>query len=70
LRFKPDSIDCGITALKCCNTTAWQKLGNKKTFTIVLIFCALFQGAIESYFRISTKQAAMTHGYDPMLVGV
>lgn len=35
----------------------------------VLTFCALVQGAIETYFRISAKQAAMTHDFDPRIVG-
>lgn len=64
-----DSIDCGITALKCCNTPGCQKLGNKRLFMAVLVFCALIQGAIETYFRISGKQAAMTHDFDPRIVG-
>lgn len=64
-----DSIDCGITALKCCNTPGCQKMGNKKTFTIILGFAALFQGACEANFRVSAKQAALNHDYDPQLVG-
>lgn len=44
-------------------------MGNKRTFTIVLGFAALFQGAVESYFRVSAKQAALNHDYDPRLVG-
>lgn len=63
-----DSIDCGISILKCCNTPGCQKLGNKRTFMIVLVFCALIQGAIESYFRISAKQAALTHDFDPRII--
>ncbi|CRK86316.1 CLUMA_CG000032, isoform A [Clunio marinus] len=63
-----DSIDCGISVLKCCNTPRCQKLANKKTFMIVLGICAILQGAIESYFRISAKKAAMIHNYDPRIV--
>lgn len=64
-----DSIDCGITALRCCNTTGCQKLGNKKTFLTILVLCGIAQGATESYFRISAKQAALAYGYDPQIIG-
>jgi hypothetical protein len=36
---------------------------------VVLVVAAVIQGAIESYFRISAKQAALTHGFDPRIVG-
>jgi hypothetical protein len=36
---------------------------------VVLIVAAIIQGAIESYFRISAKQAALTHGFDPRIIG-
>lgn len=62
-------MDCGIAAFKCCNTPGCQALANKRTFMIVLIFCALIQGAIEAYFRISAKQSALNHDYDPRIVG-
>lgn len=68
--FYLDSIDCGITALRLCNTPSCQKMANKRTFMIILISCGLIQGAIEMYFRISTKQAALTHDYDPRIVGM
>lgn len=45
-------------------------MANKKTFMIVLIACGFIQGAIEMYFRISTKQAALTHDYNPRIVGM
>jgi hypothetical protein len=64
-----DSIDCGVTALGMCNSPNCQKMANKRTFMIVIIFCGLIMGAIETYFRISAKQAAMTHDYDPQIVG-
>lgn len=64
-----DSIDCGIALCKCCNTPGCHKLGNKRTFLIVLVVCALIQGAIESYFRVSAKQAALNHDFDPRIVG-
>ena len=65
-----DSIDCGIVALGCCNSPKCQKMGNKKTFTIILVLCGVIQGAIESYFRISAKQSALTHDYDPRIIGM
>ena len=65
-----DSIDCGITALRLCSTPRCQEMANKKTFMIVLIACGFIQGAIEMYFRISTKQAALTHDYNPRIVGM
>lgn len=64
-----DSIDCGITSLKCCNTPRCQKLGNKKTFLVVLILSGIIQGAIETYFRISAKQAAVQHEFSPIIIG-
>lgn len=68
--LKLDSIDCGVTALKCCNSPSCQKMGSKKTFMIILIFCGIIQGAIEQYFRISAKQSALTHDYDPRIIGM
>lgn len=62
-------MDCGITVLKCCNTPRCQALANKKSFMVVLIFCGLIQGAIETYFRTSAKQSALNHDYDPRIVG-
>ncbi|KAL7041620.1 hypothetical protein ACKWTF_000836 [Chironomus riparius] len=63
-----DSIDCGIVALGCCNSPKCQKMGNKRTFTIILVLCGVIQGAIESYFRLSAKQSALTHDYDPRII--
>lgn len=65
-----DSIDCGITAIGCCNTPKCQEMANKRSFTIILILCGFIQGAVEIYFRISAKQAALNHEYSPMLVGM
>jgi hypothetical protein len=45
-------------------------MGNKRTFTIILVLCGVIQGAIESYFRISAKQSALTHDYDPRIIGM
>jgi hypothetical protein len=45
-------------------------MGNKKTFTIILVLCGVIQGAIESYFRISAKQSALTNDYDPKVIGM
>lgn len=53
----------------CCNSPGWQKLGNKKTFLIILVHIGLIHGAIETYFRISAKQAARYFDYDPVIVG-
>lgn len=64
-----ESLDCGITAMGCCNTPGCQKLGTTKSFLTILIFAGIFQGAVETYFRISAKQAALTHSYDPQVVG-
>lgn len=44
-------------------------MGNKKTFLIVLVLIGLIHGAIETYFRISAKQAARYFDYDPEIVG-
>lgn len=63
-----DSIDCGV--FKICNTPSCQKMANKRSFMIVLIACGFIQGAIEMYFRISAKQAALTHDYNPRVVGM
>jgi hypothetical protein len=35
---------------------------------VVLVLTAIVKGAIETYFRISAKQAALTHDFDPMIV--
>lgn len=43
-------------------------MGNKRTFLIVLVAGALIQGAIESYFRVSAKQAALNHDFDVRIV--
>lgn len=64
-----DSIDCGVTALGMCNSPKCQKMASKRTFMIVLISCGFIQGAIEMYFRISAKQAALTHDYNLNIVG-
>lgn len=64
-----DSIDCGITALGCCNTPTCQKLGTSKSFVTVLVLVGIVQGASEKYLTISAKQAAQEHNYSLELLG-
>lgn len=65
-----DSLDCGITAIRCCQTPGCQKMGTTKSFLTILIFVGLLQGAIEMYFFLSVKQAAIQHSYNTTLVGM
>lgn len=69
LFYTIESLDCGVTAIGCCNSHGCQKLGTSKSFLIILSLIGIFQGAIERYFFISAKQAAVEFGYDPVLVG-
>lgn len=64
-----DSLDCGITAIECCNSHACQKMGTSKSFLIVLSLVGIVQGTIERYFAISARQAAVQFGYDAVVVG-
>ena len=64
-----DSLDCGITAIGCCNTPGCQRMGNTKTFLTILILAGLLQGGVETYFRISAKQAALQNDYNPVIIG-
>lgn len=64
-----DQLDCGITALQCCNTPGCQRLGTTRNFVLVLGLVGLVQAAVERYFRISVRQAAAQFDYDPLVVG-
>ncbi|XP_030380533.1 solute carrier organic anion transporter family member 1A1 [Scaptodrosophila lebanonensis] len=63
-----DSIDCGIKGLGWCRSPGCQKYARVRTFLIVLTSAGLLQGACESYFRISAKQAATQFNYNPLIV--
>lgn len=65
-----DQLDCGITALGCCNTPTCQKLGNTKVFLVLFSLTGIFQGAAQSFFRVTARQAAVEHDYNPALVGM
>ncbi|EDW04211.1 solute carrier organic anion transporter family member 74D [Drosophila grimshawi] len=63
-----DSVDCGIIGLGWCRGPACQKYARLRTFIVVLLTAGLLQGACESYFRVSAKQAAYQYDYPPLLV--
>lgn len=63
------SIDCGVQAIGCCNGPGCQKLGTIRTFLIIFSITGILQGAVDSYFRISVKQAALDYGFDAAIVG-
>ncbi|XP_017050607.1 solute carrier organic anion transporter family member 1A1 [Drosophila ficusphila] len=63
-----DSVDCGIKGLGWCRGPGCQKFARLRTFVLVLAISGTFQGACESYFRVSAKQAAFQFGYSPLLV--
>ncbi|KAH8267525.1 hypothetical protein KR018_012498 [Drosophila ironensis] len=63
-----DSVDCGITGLGWCRGPGCQKYARLRTFVAVLAITGTFQGACESYFRVSAKQAATEFGYNPLIV--
>jgi hypothetical protein len=44
-------------------------MGTKGSFLTTLIFAGIFQGAVEIYFRLSARQAAIQYGYEPVIVG-
>ncbi|XP_037902517.1 solute carrier organic anion transporter family member 2A1 [Hermetia illucens] len=62
------SIDCGVQAIGCCNGPGCQKLGTIRTFLIIFSITGILQGAVDSYFRISVKQAALDYGFDAAIV--
>lgn len=64
-----DALDCGITAIECCNSPGCQKLATTKSFLIVLTLVGTVQGAIERYFAVSARQAGVQFGYDPVTLG-
>ncbi|KAI8042565.1 solute carrier organic anion transporter family member 2B1 [Drosophila gunungcola] len=63
-----DSVDCGIKGLGWCRGPGCQKYARLRTFVLVLAISGTLQGACESYFRVSAKQAASQFGYSPLLV--
>ncbi|BFF96364.1 solute carrier organic anion transporter family member 1A1 [Drosophila madeirensis] len=63
-----DSVDCGIKGLGWCRGAACQKYARLRTFVLVLACTGMLQGACESYFRVSAKQAAFQYGYSALLV--
>lgn len=69
LVLSTDSVDCGIKGLGWCRGPGCQQYARLRTFTLVLLSSGLLQGACELYFRVSAKQAAFQHGYNPLLVG-
>lgn len=64
-----DSIDCGITAIECCNGPGCRNLGTARLFLVVLSLIGIFQGAIEIYFLTTVRQAALDYNIDRVLVG-
>jgi len=52
-----------------CRGPGCQKYARLRTFILVLAISGTLQGACESYFRVSAKQAAFQFGYSPLLVG-
>ncbi|XP_013112678.2 solute carrier organic anion transporter family member 1A5 [Stomoxys calcitrans] len=63
-----DSVDCGIRVLGWCRGPSCQKYARLRSFVIVLACAGLLQGACETYFRISAKQAALEHEWNPLVV--
>ncbi|XP_068150787.1 solute carrier organic anion transporter family member 1A1 isoform X1 [Drosophila tropicalis] len=63
-----DSVDCGIKGLGWCRGPGCQKYARLRTFILVLALTGILQGACESYFRVSAKQAAFQFGYNPLIV--
>ncbi|XP_017065364.2 solute carrier organic anion transporter family member 1A1 [Drosophila eugracilis] len=63
-----DSVDCGIKGLGWCRGPGCQKYARLRTFILVLAISGTLQGACESYFRVSAKQAAFQFDYSPLLV--
>ncbi|KAH8413456.1 hypothetical protein KR009_011368 [Drosophila setifemur] len=63
-----DSVDCGIKGLGWCRGPGCQKYARLRTFVLVLALAGMLQGACESYFRVSAKQAAFQFGYSPLIV--
>ncbi|XP_037960964.1 solute carrier organic anion transporter family member 1A2 [Teleopsis dalmanni] len=63
-----DSVDCGIRLLGWCRGPGCQKYARLRTFVIILACAGITQGACETYFRISAKQAALENDYDPIVV--
>ncbi len=66
INIKKESLDCGITAMRCCNTPACQKLGTSKLFVTLLIFVGIILGASERYFQLSARQAAVELNFQPV----
>lgn len=66
--IRTESLDCGVTAMQCCNTPACQKLGTSKLFLTLLIFIGTILGASERYFQLSARQAAVELNFQPVEV--
>jgi len=64
-----DSVDCGIKGLGWCRGPGCQKYARLRTFILVLAISGTLQGACESYFRVSAKQASFQFGWNPLIVG-
>ncbi|KAI8118566.1 Solute carrier organic anion transporter family member 1A5 [Lucilia cuprina] len=63
-----DSVDCGIRSLGWCRGPSCLKYARLKTFVIVLVCAGILQGACETYFRVSAKQAAIENGWNAIIV--
>lgn len=63
-----DSVDCGIKGLGWCRGPGCQKYARLRTFILVLAISGTLQGACESYFRVSAKQASFQFGWNPLIV--
>ncbi|KAG4066838.1 hypothetical protein HA402_012905 [Bradysia odoriphaga] len=66
INIKKESLDCGITAMRCCNTPACQKLGTSTLFVTLLIIIGIILGASERYFQLSARQAAVELNFQPV----
>uniref|UniRef100_W8B1W1 Solute carrier organic anion transporter family member 1A5 n=1 Tax=Ceratitis capitata TaxID=7213 RepID=W8B1W1_CERCA len=63
-----DSVDCGVKLFGWCNGPQCLKLARLRTFVFVLTCAGVVQGACETYFRISAKEAAVENDYNPIIV--
>lgn len=66
LSLQIESLDCGVTAMKCCNTPACQKLGTSTLFVTLLIFIGIVLGTSERFFQLSARQAAVELNFQPV----
>ncbi|KAM7353915.1 organic anion transporting polypeptide 33Eb isoform 2-T2 [Cochliomyia hominivorax] len=63
-----DSVDCGVRSLGWCRGPSCLKYARLRTFVLVLACAGILQGACETYFRISAKQAALENGWNDLIV--